>query len=343
MWVAAGITALGRYHYKTIESCYNTGTISGSKNSAGIVGLATGTSAGGSTVNNCYNIGKINSSFTANPICGAEEIDTDASKFIFSNCYYLSVDEAHDDGKDGTTPKNRENLAAASLGDAFAMNVAGGVEGYQFSQISGNPQLIAQKIFSVIFTAGGNGSVSPAGLSYVKGGETFAGNITADEGYQIDKILWNTVEQINQNEISYPITKDSDISVTFKEIIAEQPSIAHTYPSVFQSGGPQTINGKEISGPMSIVFAKVQDFTGYKLQDFGMEFAADRTELEAGRGKQCSATAGKSSLGNYGICFYGNFEQGKTYYTRPYAIYVKDGEDPLTVTGETILEIVPNP
>ncbi len=309
VWVAAGITALGRYHYKTIESCYNTGTISGSKNSAGIVGLATGTSAGGSTVNNCYNIGKINSSFTANPICGAEEIDTDASKFIFSNCYYLSAEEAHDDGKDGTTPKNRENLAAASLGDAFAMNAAGGVEGYQFPQISGNPQLIAQKIFSVIFTAGGNGSVSPAGLSYVKGGETFVGNITADEGYQIDKILWNTVEQINQNEISYPITADSEISATFSEIPAIAPDLTANATPVFVSEDKT----------QSITFGTIQ-YQGYTIIEYGIAYSDTNTENKD-EWKRLAAKTVLSENGQYGVKLMGDLLSQKTIYACPYVVY----------------------
>lgn len=308
-WISAGISALGRYHYKKIENCYNTGTISGSKNSAGIVGLSTGNSAGGATVSNCYNTGKINGSFTSNPICGADETDSDTSRFNFTNCYYLSADTAHDDGKEGTTPKNRENLAAASLSDAFAMNASGGVEGYQFPQISENPQLIAQKIFSVIFTAGGNGSVSPAGLSYVKGGETFAGNITADEGYQIDKILWNTIEQINQNEISYPITADSEISTIFSEI----PAIA---PDLKKNAAPLFVSEDKTE---TITFGTLQ-YQGYTVVEYGICYSRTNEE-EIDKWEKLKANTALSTKGQYGIRLKGEFLQDKAYYTCPYVIY----------------------
>lgn len=206
--------------------------------------------------------------------------------------------------------------------------------------------------YQIAVTAGENGSVKANGTAVSNGesvtvieGKTVVFEAIADDGYVIDQIVYNNVDMVANGDGKYEtprITENGTFSVTFKAD-ASKPGIAHTYTEKFTSSGPQTINGKEISGPMSIVFAKVLDYSGYTLVDYGMEFAAEKAELEAGNGKKCSATAGKSSLGNYGICFYGTFEKGKTYYTRPYAIYVKEGEEPLIVTGETILEIVPNP
>lgn len=318
-----------------IENCYNNGDITASSSddtSGGILGY---TGKTGTSVANCYSTGAVTDGGNFNPIYS----NGGTTNATVSNCFYLSVN-GQDDGLDGTTAKTLAEMKAlaASLGGKFTAPTGE----YQFPEIIDNLNTSGYKLYAVSVTAGTGGTITPSGVLYIKGGENFNGTITAADGYQIDAILLNTVTQVIQNAISYSITEDSVISVTFKVIPAEEPSITHTYTEKFTSSGPQTINGEEIAGPMSIVFAKVLDFNGYTLQDFGMEFAVDEATLTAGNGKKCSATAGKSSLGNYGICFYGNFTKGQTYYTRPYAIYVKEGEEPLIVTGQ-ILEIVPNP
>lgn len=204
--------------------------------------------------------------------------------------------------------------------------------------------------YQIAVTAGENGSVKANGTAVSNGasvavveGKTVVFEAIADDGYVIDTVTYNSTPMVANAEEKYEtsaVTANGTFSVTFKQD-ESKPSIAQTYESVFQSSGPQTINGKLISAPMSITFAKVVVVNGYVLKDFGMEFAKTEADLTAGNGKKCSATAGMSPAGNYGICFYGEFAKGTKYYVRPYAIYVKD-EVETTVTGK-ILEITPNP
>lgn len=217
-----------------------------------------------------------------------------------------------------------------------------------------NTQAVAlktQNTLQVTFNNPENGTVQVNGetvngkaLQY-KNGDQVTFTAVPSEGYHVDSVLLGETPLIGSTDGVYTtaaLTTDATITVTFaKDTVA--PEIAYTYKnSVFTATDPVTIDGKEITGPKGIVFAKVLDADGYTLTEYGMEFAVNQADLETGKGSTYKAIKAKSTLGNYGICFYGNFAEGQTYYARPYAVYTKEGEAPLKVTGETIA-FIPNP
>ena len=57
---------------------------------------------------------------------------------------------------------------------------------------------------------------------------------------------------------------------------------------------------------------------------------------------KAEALKSKTTDGGYGILFYGNgIKYGKTYYTIPYAIYVNESGNTITVYGDNIIKFVP--
>lgn len=222
---------------------------------------------------------------------------------------------------------------------------------YPYPQLIGNLKReggVRYQAYPVSVSKSGNGTVSKNGNVYVKGGTTLSITATPVQGESVLKtIQYNDVDAAPMSTEAYTyttpeITEAAAVNVIFEAIVQEEPSIAKTYKeNIFTSTESVEINGETIEKPMGIVFAKVLAATGYELTDFGMEFAADQTALETGNGKEYSAVNGRSMLGNYGICFYGDFAKGATYYARPYAVYTKDGV-PTKVTGE-IMEFIPNP
>lgn len=334
-----GIIGSALYKSKelTVQNCYNAGTIQSTNNAdlAGIVGQG---SALSTTVQNCYNIGTVRKGALFNPIVS----EASTSEATVTNCYYLTP--SAETAKYGT-PKTIEEMKAAVtlLGSAFT----DGTGAYLYPQLSTNTNSQAEPVFHILtITAGENGTASPIGIIYVVEGKTQLVTITPETGFAIETVKYNDVDVYGYTEevLEYTtpeITADAAVAITFKKE-ETTPAIAQTYQEVFTSTGTDTIDGKVISGPKSIVFAKVQDTTGYTLTEFGIEFAATSDILTAGNGIRCKATKGASLSGNYGICFYGDFTSGTTYYVRPYAIYTKDGEAPLVVYGDTV-EITPNP
>ena len=205
----------------------------------------------------------------------------------------------------------------------------------------GLPYFTAAASCNVTINCGENGSADPAGPIAVTEGDSVTITFTPDQGYEIDQVTVDDVPTVHQDgRVTTTVLADTAIAATFKKI-ETAPSIPQTYNNVFTSTSPVEINGETINEPMGIVFAKVTDTPGYELIDYGMEFAIDRATLEAGNGKAYPALRSKSQMGNFGICFYGAFEKGATYYARPYAIYIKD-DVPYKVTGN-ILSFVPNP
>lgn len=204
--------------------------------------------------------------------------------------------------------------------------------------------------YQIAVTADANGTVKANGAVVNSGasvtvveGKTVVFEATANDGYVVDKVTYGGVEMVANSEGKYEtpaVTANSALAVSFKQDTSK-PGNPQTYENIFQSTGAQTVNGKLINDPMSIVFAKVVDVNGYALIDYGMEFAASSEDLTAGNGTKLSAKA-RSAAGNYGICIFGDFEKGKTYYTRSYAIYGKDGVQTV-VYGDRVLSATPNP
>ena len=107
-----------------------------------------------------------------------------------------------------------------------------------------------------------------------------------------------------------------------------------------------------IKGPKGIVFATVYDDVkeeGYTLIRYGMTFSktnknpglnGDETEQEACIKVQ--AEDNKNFLGQYGVLFHGvGIKLNTKYYTRAYAVYLKDGQDePIVVQAENTVEFI---
>ena len=308
---------LGNKH--TMSNCYNAGEIAGT-NAAGIVTALRVWSVGNTpTLTACYNVGTVKNSYDLNPI--AATINAGGT---VENCSYLNINTAHDDGKDGTTPLTLEQMKA----------LTGSPEAFQN---------VLNRIYTVTVEEPVNGTLSPSGAFYVKTGRDFSVTANPDDSYRIKDVTANDVSLPGNagNVYTTPITGNTTIKAEFEKTTQQVPAIAATCEEAFTSTGPVVINGKTITEPMGIVFAKVLTTDGYELTDYGMEFASDQTVLENGEGTAYTAWNVRSEQGNYGVCFYGSFVEGKTYYARPYAVYQKDGATE-RVYGTTI-SFVPNP
>lgn len=308
---------LGNKH--TMSNCYNAGEITGSTTAGIVTALRVWSAENTPTLTACYNVGTVKNLYDINPI-----VATINAGGTVENCSYLNIDTAHNDGKDGTTPLTLEQMKALTASPEAFQNVL-------------------NRIYTVTVEQPVNGTLSPSGAFYVKEGKDFSVTANPNDSYMIKSVTANGVSLPGNagNVYTTPITGDMTIKAEFEKTTQQVPAIAATYEAAFTSTESVVINGETINEPMGIVFAKVLTTDGYELTDYGMEFASDQTVLENGNGKAYSALDVRSARGNYGICFYGSFEEGKTYYARPYAVYQKDGATE-RVYGTTI-SFVPNP
>lgn len=307
---------LGGKH--TMSNCYNAGEIAGTA-TAGIVTALRVWSAGNTpTLTACYNVGTVKNLYDINPIVAT----IDAGGTV-ENCSYLNISSAHDDGKDGTTPLALEQMKA----------LTGSPEAFQN---------VLNRIYTVTVEQPVNGTLLPSGAFYVKEEKDFSVTANPDDSYRIKDVTANGVSLPGNagNVYTTSITGDTNIKAEFEKTTQQVPAIAATCEEAFTSTEPVVINGETINEPMGIVFAKVLITDGYELTDYGMEFALDQTVLENGEGTPYTAWDVRSKQGNYGVCFYGSFVEGKTYYARPYAVYEKDGATE-RVYGTTV-SFVPN-
>ena len=309
-----------------IENCYNNGDIMASSSddtSGGILGY---TGRTGTSVANCYSTGKVTDGGNFNPVySNAGDV-----KATVSNSFYLSINN-QDDGVTGTEAKTLAEMKAltASLGSAYEAPAA---EGYPFPEIKGNLNTSGYRLYSIVVTAGENGTVSPSGEQYVKGGETFTVTVTPGEGYAVDFVKYNStpVDVTADGTYTTPkITADALIDVAF--VLAKVPEEVKSETNVF--------NGIEGSLPFGIAFATVS--LGDTLQEYGILFSKAERSLDTFKKDAEGVFTGKAvtaanAKGQYGIKFTGNLESG-TYYTRAYAVY---GEN-IVYSDEIIPIVIP--
>lgn len=196
-----------------ISDSYNTGDISASNKQAGIIADAT---SGTISINNCYNVGTIRNGIG---ITDENAIYNSNANIAAHNCYYLNMNESHDDGKSNTVPKNLENMKSLTsyLGESFVSYDSG----YQFPQIIGNTNNTSFRLWSVLSTAAGNGTIYPFGEQYVKDGETLSYQINASSGYLVHSLNCGDQKIAVYNNTSggeydtAPIHMDCTVSVKF--------------------------------------------------------------------------------------------------------------------------------
>ncbi len=319
------------YKYSTnVQYCYNLGTIKATDPTGVAAGLAGYKEATNLYVKNSYNAGEVIS-----PKTKKQDLGVDGT--TYTSCYALTANAAADglSGISGVTAVTPAALKTADLGSAYTTVDASAA--YPYPQLKNNPQTTAWDFALLTVSAGENGTASFVGSKYVKDGISYSITFTPDENYKLDKVLINEVEQPDSGEtLSIPISGDTTISAAFAVIPVTEPTIAQTYQEAFTSTADVTINEQTIKGPKGIVFAKVADTTGYTLKECGMEFALSENALLNNEGTRYQSTK-QSAAGNYGICFFGNFVQGITYYARPYAIYKNTENDAeVIVFGDTI-------
>lgn len=287
---------------------------------------------------------------------------SDSLKLVFNaSVYHLSPDQIRVNGKavkSVTLQDRKTNTYTAELAEpleyeteyTIALNGVKDTMGRSITDIKTFTTEKDPTKVSVTFNDPKNGNITANGekvngsVKDYRLGETVTFIPVPDENYYVSSVKFGDVDLISNGEGAYttpPLTGDAAVTVIFAEKEAAAPGIAKTYSKPFVSNGPVTVNGKVIEQPMGILFARILEIDGYALTDYGMEFAMDEMTLRDGEGKAYTAWNVKSPLGNYGVCFYGGFETGKTYYARPYAIYTKDGLTE-TVYGD-IISFTPNP
>ena len=312
-----GIVGYHSQTSRTVASCYNNGdivNISADGTAGGIIG-AVQSGKTGVSLNNSYNTGKIGDAQTFHPVFGSGEI-------AITGCLYLSP-SAQDDAVDGTLPKTLSELASAATDLGSAFTAPAGT--YQFPEISANLNRSDYKVYTVTVTAGANGTASPAGTNYVKGGTTFTVSLLPSNAYQVAELTFNEVPVpgVSGSYTTNPITGDAVIAVTFEEKTAAPPEIT-TYANSFVYEEGQT---------GSVTFGKVVDGNGYTVEGYGILFSMTDSDPTLEKGAlQLAAKEPLSANGNFGVELVGQLLSGKTYYTRAYVIYKN------TDSGETKTE-----
>lgn len=327
--MTGGITGYS-YTRSSIHNSYNTGNVSGNKNTGGIAGLST------INIENCYNIGIISGEGNLGGIVGKR------SKGTISNCFYLdNISNAGSGVSSGCTVKTAAEFKDGSV--AWLLNTANkniGDDGYIhsgiWSQAEQSPVFADstnKPVYKIQFIAGQNGTINPAGVSYLKGGDSFAGTITAENGFHICSILFNDLDMPVRSEISYPVTEDSEIKVSFVSDAWIEPNLSASPENAFI---PSERNGESIS------FGSIQ-YSGYTIVKYGIVYSeTDSADPQIGK-EGCLELESKTFLNTknqFGIEVIGELLKGKTYYTRPYVVY-KGTDEVLRTTYGKVYTVTP--
>ncbi len=324
--VAGGLCAYVANGAVTFKNCYNAGNVNGLRYTGGLLGWASVT---GNSLINCYNAGNVNGAVVNNPLAATTvyEEDDRVGYYTFTDCYYLSADEAHDDKFANTTPKNRENLKSVALGSAFSSSAT-----YPFPQLTNNTQKKAYSVYKVTASAGDNGEMTPSGTVYVTNGSDFTAVVTTKEYYVTDTVKLNSVEQpstvINEDGVlTLAISADSVVELTFKEMDAVAPTIT-------------SVNTPYLLANGSITFAKRTE--GYKMTiiEHGVAYATSADAFTGWDGIESASVKklnAKTNTLTFGIMLNGDKLIGTTYYTMPYVIYVDEAGVTHLITGDVVV------
>ena len=323
----------------SISDCYNTGDMNGTGKAAGILSDA---NAGIITIKNCYNLGSVSRAFENRSYIYMEGNATES----VSNCYYLDVNST-DDKKEGTTPKTLEEFKAAGMAASLGTSYAAPTGHYAFPEISDNLNSTSFTLYKTVSSAEGEGTITPSGIQYMKGGTTAVYTLKATAGYQIKDLLYNDVSipgYANKTDAVYESqTIDNDITVqviyekipdVLEEDIVISKDIKGCVPDIVSDENIRNQDGEftlKAGEKYGVFFASVTEFQGWELIDWGVEL----------NGKKYSSLLERTESGDFGILFYGDaLKSGVTLEAKPYATYKNITSDKqITVYGTKSLSL----
>lgn len=323
----------------SISDCYNTGDMNGTGKAAGILSDA---NAGIITIKNCYNLGSVSRAFENRSYIYMEGNATES----VSNCYYLDVNST-DDKKEGTTPKTLEEFKATDMATKLGASYVVPTGHYEFPEISDNLNSTSFTLYKTVSSAEGEGTITPSGIQYMKGGTTAVYTLKATAGYQIKDLLYNDVSipgYANKTDAVYESqTIDNDITVqviyekipdVLEEDIVISKDIKGCVPDIVSDENIRNQDGEftlKAGEKYGVFFASVTEFQGWELIDWGVEL----------NGKKYSSLLERTESGNFGILFYGDaLKSGVTLEAKPYATYKNITSDKqITVYGTKSLSL----
>ena len=219
----------------TITDCYNVGTITGARTSAG--GIA-GNNSG--TISNCYNVGTVSNGANVGEIIGNNMRKT------VKNCYYLNTANNTDVGTGYST--NTSSMTAAQFADGTVRDLLYAGRNYDAQPWDSTCRLVTDvnmtlPVFkwqapeepapsesssgsrfsysTISASAGENGKISPSGDLSVRDGNSQTFVFTPDKGYRVKDVLvgGKSVGALRSYTFA-TVRKDQTIEVIFEKIPA---------------------------------------------------------------------------------------------------------------------------
>ena len=352
------------WSYARIRSSFNTGNVTGMSDVGGLVGLASGKQ---NELISCYNAGRVTASagsaggiagnISTSPVientyalCSVYGeirnpfgvLGSGGDGNAIKNSYYQSF-TAEDDGVAGTTAKTLDEIKTLSslLGTDFVAPTAA----YSYPDLKNNLNTYGTELFTLSIEKTGNGIVVNEGSHIVPKNNQLELSILPDNGYYTEQLSFNAVPVMGNEVADYtyltpPITQNSTVSVRFAFNEEGLPQMLSPAGGFFSGTDTFLAGTQTVTAPVGIVFSAVKPTYGeYQRTDYGIllsettmtpsEFVANNKNVIKLPGKKAP-----NAYGHFGIRFYGdNIQTGKTYYTRPYAVF-SNGSSSKTIYGD---------
>jgi hypothetical protein len=354
------------WSYARIRSSFNTGNVTGMSDVGGLVGLASGKQ---NELISCYNAGRVTAfagsaggiagNISTSPVientyalCSVYGeirnpfgvLGSGGNGNAIKNSYYQSF-TAEDDGVAGTTAKTLDEIKTLSslLGADFVAPTAD----YSYPDLKNNPNTYGTELFTLSIEKTGNGMVVNEGSHIVPKNNQLELSILPDNGYYMEQLSFNAVPVMGNEVADYtyltpPITQNSTVSVRFAFNEEGLPQMLSSASGFFSGTDTFLVGNQTVTAPVGIVFSGIKATYGeYQRTDYGIllsettmtpsEFVANNKNVIKLPGKKAP-----NAYGHFGIRFYGdNIQTGKTYYTRPYAVF-SNGSSSKTIYGDIL-------